>query len=71
MTSAQAERDAVDVCPYCGGYGEIFGHAPDCDNDDCVLAGGIDDCLGQVDECPACAGDHHKGTPEKGSDNGD
>jgi len=46
-----------DVCAYCGGYGEIFGHAPDCYNDDCALACGIDDCLGQVDPCPVCDSD--------------
>lgn len=39
-------------CELCGGYGEYFTHADDCWSDDCVLALGIDDCDGQVVECP-------------------
>lgn len=38
-------------CDHCGGFGEIFSHHPDCSNDDCVLACGIDDCDGQVTAC--------------------
>jgi len=43
-------------CEQCHGGGEVFGHAADCDNDLCALAGGIDDCLGRVDPCGACDG---------------
>ena len=38
-------------CEHCGGYGATFGHAPDCDYDLCALAGGIDDCDGQLEPC--------------------
>lgn len=41
-------------CPYCGGTGERYWHAPDCRSDDCALAGGLDDCVGVVEPCP-CA----------------
>lgn len=43
------------VCENCGGYGEVFTHAEDCHDDFCALAGGINDCLGLVVECPSCA----------------
>lgn len=39
------------TCPDCGGNGERFDHAAGCDNDNCCLAGGIDDCDGQVTPC--------------------
>lgn len=39
------------ACTNCGGVGETFAHAPDCDNDNCALAGGIDDCNGHVEPC--------------------
>lgn len=41
-------------CPWCGGSGERFFHTEGCESDFCALAGGIDDCPGQVEECP-CA----------------
>ncbi|WP_303763854.1 hypothetical protein [Sphingobium yanoikuyae] len=50
----QAGEPVVDVCPECGGSGEIFSHADDCWSDDCALALGIDDCDGQVLPC-SCA----------------
>jgi hypothetical protein len=40
-----------EPCPDCGGHGERFDHARDCDNDHCALAGGVDDCAGQVVQC--------------------
>lgn len=38
-------------CEYCMGEGEYYGHSSDCDNDDCALAGGCHDCMGQMIEC--------------------
>lgn len=49
------EPDDLSACPDCGGYGEYYGHADDCDNDDCALAGGMDDCNGQVFPCHCAA----------------
>ena len=40
-----------EACAFCGGVGESFVHSPDCHNDNCALAGGIDDCDGRVEEC--------------------
>lgn len=53
--NALAERVEAEPCEYCGGYGETYGHADDCDNDSCALAGGYDDCLGKVEPCGVCA----------------
>lgn len=50
------EAGAVTDCEYCGGYGEIFGHADDCFSEWCALACGIDDCDGKVEPCPGCKG---------------
>lgn len=47
----EKEAGEREPCADCGGYGEWFGHAPDCDNDLCALAGGYDDCRGQVVTC--------------------
>lgn len=58
MLAAKASVEAYDAampdpeCPYCGGTGERLWHAPGRDYDDCALAGGIDDCNGQLEECP-------------------
>jgi hypothetical protein len=38
-------------CPMCYGTGEYFWHTPNCESDFCVLAGGVDDCDGEVVEC--------------------
>jgi hypothetical protein len=38
-------------CDCCHGAGEFFAHADDCYNDNCGLAGGFDDCQGQVIQC--------------------
>ena len=38
-------------CEYCLGQGEYYWHSEDCDNDLCVLAGGYDDCIGQMIDC--------------------
>jgi hypothetical protein len=43
-----------DDCDACGGNGELFSHAADCKSDFCALAGGIDDCDGEVEPCPWC-----------------
>lgn len=43
-------------CDNCGGAGDVFGHSADCYNDNCCLAGGIDDCNGLVEECVRCSG---------------
>lgn len=39
-------------CAYCNGTGERFWHTKDCDNEDCALAAGLYDCMGQVERCP-------------------
>lgn len=46
---------ASPACDTCGGSGELFEHSSGCNNDFCALAGGIDDCDGQVATCH-CAG---------------
>jgi hypothetical protein len=40
-----------EVCDTCGGYGEVYGHSDDCESDLCALAGGMDDCNGQIVTC--------------------
>ena len=40
-------------CPDCGGTGEIFGHADDCDDDQCALNGDEHSCTGKLERC-AC-----------------
>ena len=42
------------TCSDCGGYGEYFGHSRDCTEDNCALAGGVDDCDGQIFTCLFC-----------------
>ena len=44
-------------CLECGDSGEVFAHADDCRDDNCALAGGIDDCDGQVVFCSCEAGE--------------
>jgi len=39
-------------CEDCFGSGESFGHSAGCRSRICVLAGGIEDCDGQVYSCP-------------------
>lgn len=39
------------VCRDCGGAGEIYQHASNCTNDLCGLAGGMNDCWGEVVPC--------------------
>ena len=46
------QRPADPDCEYCGGSGERYWHTEDCRSDFCALAGGIEDCLGQVGPCP-------------------
>lgn len=53
LSAIPAEAEVV-ACPECGGHGETFTHADDCYSDSCALAGGMDDCLGQVVSCPTC-----------------
>ncbi len=38
-------------CEHCLGEGEYYWHNSYCLNDDCVLAGGYDDCNGQIIDC--------------------
>ena len=38
-------------CHYCYGNGDYYWHSDDCHNDDCVLAGGYDDCNGKMISC--------------------
>ncbi len=40
-------------CDTCGGTGEVFSHAYDCDDDLCALNGDMHSCAGRVDVC-AC-----------------
>lgn len=42
------------TCGICGGYGQYFTHTEDCRNDFCALACGMDDCAGEVLDCPYC-----------------
>ena len=48
---AKCDPESANPCEQCGGYGEWFAHSPDCHNDSCALACGIDDCNGQVEPC--------------------
>lgn len=48
--SDQQEQQEPKLCE-CGGTGEIFTHAEDCDNDLCALNGDIHSCAGQVIPC--------------------
>lgn len=50
-------------CPYCGGSGEYFGHSPECTEDLCALAGGMNDCDGQAFTCN-CDGTLSASTPK-------
>lgn len=58
MLLAAGRRDIAKVaaghCDQCGGSGEIFGHAEDCEDDLCALNGDEHSCAGQVAPC-ACA----------------
>lgn len=53
--------EAARECETCHGQGEIYTHTEDCRSDWCALAGGMDDCLGQVIECPSCQYEEPKG----------
>lgn len=52
------------VCRHCGGVGETYTHSSDCDFRFCALAGGPEDCRGEVVPCECRAatatedGDH-------------
>jgi hypothetical protein len=59
-----------EVCSDCGGYGEYFGHSPDCAEDSCALAGGVDDCDGQVFVCLFCDPTPTLATVAAGDDEG-
>jgi hypothetical protein len=41
-------------CEYCHGEGEYYRHSQDCDSDLCALAGGYEDCAGEIVKCDCC-----------------
>jgi chromosome segregation ATPase len=49
-----ARSEANHECEVCFEQGEIYTHTDDCRSDWCALAGGMDDCVGQLVECPSC-----------------
>lgn len=44
---------AVANCEHCGGTGELFMHAEDCNDELCALNGDVHSCVGRVEPC-AC-----------------
>ena len=49
-------------CETCGGTGEYFSHAEDCQDDLCALNGDMHSCAGQVVQCD-CAEEARRATP--------
>jgi hypothetical protein len=48
---AALRPQAAPACDMCGGTGELFIHADDCDDDLCALNGDEHSCVGQVVRC--------------------
>lgn len=51
VRSMLAEDDASATCEVCGGSGEYFAHADDCNDNLCALNGDAHSCAGQVVRC--------------------
>lgn len=59
---AALRPQAPQPCNMCGGTGELFIHADDCDDDLCALNGDMHSCVGQVVRCEC---QPHSLQPEK------
>lgn len=52
---AGTPQSGESACEHCGGTGQIFGHADNCDDDLCALNGDQHSCAGKMEPCSCSA----------------